>query len=172
MTTNPVFGEFEGCQPGETGISVLGMATENFTNESVEKIRKLIAEHGIQDKLVFLKNDYNYWLVDKDAIQPAELSETTDIFSYDDEDDAEEILQRSKHQLLLNLDDEDEFMTNDEVIPTTFMHDLLLALAEIGEVEPDEYVISMWRKGFLIDSTEDEPTWEDYEELLALHSHH
>lgn len=168
MSTNPIFEKFEGCNPGETCISVLGMATENFNNEAVAKVRKVVAKHDVQDKLVFLKNDYNYWLVDKLSIQPTELTETTDIFSYDDEDDAEEILQRSKYQLILNMDDESDFRTDDTVIPPEFMHDLLVVLAEIGEMEPEEYILSIWRKGYIVDVSENTPTWEDYEEMLAL----
>lgn len=168
MATNPIFEKFDGCNPGETCVSVLGMATEDFDSEAVDKVQKVIAKHNLQNKLIFLKNDYNYWLVDRDSIQPDELTETTNLLSRDDEDDAEKVLQVSRHQLLLNLDDESDFRTDDEIIPPEFMRDLLLTLAKIGEMEPDEYILALWRKGYMIDAEDNDSTWEDFKELLAL----
>lgn len=151
--------------PQITITTVMGMNPDDFGKGKAKKVRNLLAQHTITEYVCVRDTLGLYSLIDAQAVQsvadhhdhvfePEELEafETPTFFT----------------PLLLNNDDYTVLETTDDILTPAFLTDLLALLRKAANWQtPEEYLVDMDRKGFMV-SNETDPSWSDYKALLAL----
>lgn len=169
IETNPHAYKTTMVPAGCTWIETYGMATDHFGPNEAQQVTNLLTKHGIQGHVVVRETGGRYYLL-RTTDLPTGFTPGADLT----EDEAEEVEENAHMPLVLNLDDESVFETEDSVIPPAFMKDLLRLLqqtisAHWQQVTIEETILSVARKGYaIIDDDASPVAWAEYEELLDL----
>lgn len=152
--------------PQTTITTVMGMNSDDFGKGKAKKVMALLAKHGITNYACVHDTLGLYSLVDAQAVRHI-ADPLNHTFEHEEIEDFDAPLFFD--QILLNNDDYTVFETADDVLAPAFLDELLALLRKISgwNKTPEEYVVNMNRKGFMV-SNETDPSWSDYQALLAL----
>lgn len=146
-----------GANPSEhpqTLVSFIGMCPDNFTVQHREKVRILVEKYGLGPVLEIIHRDGHLVLVDRDT-------------------------QGERVSCDLSLDDEAMASFDDDLVPGSFIYELMFLLAVISDPanaedpEASGMFIDFSRKGYILwadqESDDYRPfAWADVNALLTL----
>lgn len=162
--SNPHFYPYPLCAPGVTEVVTSGMNPAHFGPTEARALKTLLAKHGISSSTRTTIEDEvgYYYLVDPSGLGGLPASH---IFT---DDELQDIAGDLIH---LNLNDEDGLEFDESVYSAALIIDIIELLHKAVYTGPPgpiaDFVTSVTRKGFVVDSVSD-PSWSDYCALLKL----